>query len=284
MRRLALPLALSLLAHAGLVALVWLCPAATEAPRGGPGNDGPVLRLSLAAMDRPRPAAPPRPLEEDWNLDVEPPRIVPAAATVGEPAPPVVPVSLPGGGTEQDGSGGGFSLTPAPTGSSVLPVSKRAHKVVYLLDHSISMAEHGALGRAVAELKLSLRALPPETRFQVFAYNRFVKPLVPPPAGLAAADPTLVALASGSLDDLLPSGPTDHVAALRRGLALRPDLVFLLTDAAALTDRDVLAVTNANKGGAAIHVVELTADPGRGDDRLARLAEANGGTYRRVRP
>ncbi|MFO0845524.1 MAG: hypothetical protein U0797_24595 [Gemmataceae bacterium] len=91
------------------------------------------------------------------------------------------------------------------------------------------------------------------------------------------------ALAAGALDDLLPSGATDHVAALRRGLVLRPDLLFLLTDAAALTDKDVLAVTTANRG-TAIHVVELTGDPASGNGPLARLATANGGTHRRVRP
>jgi hypothetical protein len=287
MRRLALPLALSLLAHAGLASLVWLCPAAPDGAQPAVvGADGPALRLSLAGPDKPRAANPTRSTEPDWDINVEPPRIVPAAvASAGGPSP-ILPVSLPGGGAEQGGTsdgagGGGFSLTPA--GSALLPVPKRARSVVFLLDRSVSMAVGGALGRAIAELKLSLRALPAETSFQVLAYNRFVTPLVPAPAGLAAAEPALVALAAGALDDLLPSGATDHVAALRRGLALRPDLLFLLTDADDLTDKDVLAVTNANRGGTAIHVVELAVS-GRSNSPLARLATANGGTHRRVRP
>ncbi|MFO0845525.1 MAG: hypothetical protein U0797_24600 [Gemmataceae bacterium] len=48
MRRLALPLALSLLAHAGLAALVWLCPAARPRPVGGHRN----RRASAAAEPR----------------------------------------------------------------------------------------------------------------------------------------------------------------------------------------------------------------------------------------
>jgi hypothetical protein len=285
MRRVALPLALSLLAHAALVGLLWLCPGPADAPRGRSGDHGPALRLSLAAWERPRPA-PPRPLNEDWNIDAEPPKIIPAAAVVGEaPSPPVVPASAPGGGEpEVPAHGGGVGLAVAPAGSSLLPVPKRAQKIVYLLDHSASMGLGGALERAVAEVKLSLRSLPPDALFQVFAYNRLVTPLVPVPAGLVSAAPDRVALATVALDDLGAAWKTDHVAALRRGLALRPDLLFLVTDAADLTERDILVVTNANKGGSAIHVIELTPAAGPADAPQARLAATNGGTYRRVHP
>lgn len=284
MRRVALPLALSLLAHAALAGLLWLCPGSAVGPGRHQHDNGPPLRLSLAVLERPRSAAP-RPLAPDW-IDVEPPKILPAAAIVGEaPSPPIVPASPPGGGApEMTGPGSGVGLAPAPTGSSLLPVPKRIHKIVYLLDCSMSMGQRGALDRAIAELKLSLRALPPETLFQVFAYNRLVTPLAPAPAGLVSAAPDRVALAAVALDDLGASGQTDHVAALRRGLALRPDVLFLLTDAADLTERDVLVVTNANKGGSAIHVIELTPATGAADVPQARLAAINGGTHRRVHP
>jgi hypothetical protein len=118
----------------------------------------------------------------------------------------------------------------------------------------------------------------------LFAYNRFVKPLVPAPAGLAAADPGRIAIAAVALDDLSAWGITDHAAALRRGLALRPDVLFLLTDAADLRDEQVRDVARANQGGAALHVVELTPATGPPDVPLARLVAMTGGTYRRARP
>src|SRR5436853_502415 len=81
-------------------------------------------------------------------------------------------------------------------------------------------------------------------------------PPVPAPAQRAPAERDQVARATIRLEDVVPSGGTDHVAALRRGLLLRPDVRFLLTDADDLRDADVAAVTRITAGRTAIHVVE----------------------------
>jgi hypothetical protein len=155
---------------------------------------------------------------------------------------------------------------------------------VYVLDRSVSMGPSGALEAACAELVASLRKLPPAARFQVIAFNRHAEPLlVRRQSGLLPADPATVEEAAGLLAALDASGGTDHAAALRRGLLLRPEVLFLVTDAADLSPEEVLALTRLNQGRTAVHVVELGRSRAGGPAAaLRRLAAGNGGTYRHV--
>ncbi len=287
MRRFALPLALSLAAHAGLLGLMWALPqlCLDRRPRGvGTGRLLP-LNITMVAAERPsppRPLSPPARPEKDWvKADVEPVLIQPVAHADVQPLPP-----SPGG---TDSEGDPSAATPnvglaGPTGSAVLPVSRRISRVVYLLDHSGSMGPSGALARARRELALSLRALPPGTLFQVFAYNRNVTPLLPADSGLVGADAGTVEHTIEALEQLGATGSTDHVAALKRGLAFRPEILFLVTDADDLTDGDLATLRRYNTG-TAVHVIELSRlRIDSGDGPLARLAGATGGTYRRVQP
>jgi hypothetical protein len=287
MRRVALPLALSLAAHAGLLGLMWALPSAFRvgAPRRTVG--GRALPLSIALVSAERQPAPRATREQkEWvSADVEP---------VLEPARNADALPLPAAPTGAESGAGGAGSAPGvsvapPAGSTVLPVPQRIGRVVYLLDRSISMSQHGALDRARRELALSLRALPAGTLFQVFAYNQFITPVLPVASGLAGADPGTIEQAIRAVEDCPPSGGTGHVAALKRGLALRPEILFLLTDALTdsneLTDQDVAAVCRLNQGRTAIHVVELSRlTLESGDSPLARLAAATSGTYRRVHP
>src|SRR5437762_3520234 len=75
--------------------------------------------------------------------------------------------------------------------------------------------------------------LPAGTPFQVIAYNRRAQPLLPR-APLPPADADAVAQARHALDALDPVGGTDYREALSRGLRLKPDVLYLLTDAADL--------------------------------------------------
>ncbi len=298
MRRLALSLCLSLFGHLLLLGLVLLLRERTPSKFTFSGTeDGRGLRLSLGSSAAPRPPAklpPLMPDEQEWNIDLEPPRLV---ATTQSSLPAELVVStvkrstsdsgeqqaaihrLGGSGIESSGE-----TTASGVGSSLLPVSEQITKIVYILDRSMSMGQHGVLDRAVKEIQASLRALSPRTRFQVLAYNRQVTPLVPTPSGLAPAESGPIAVALAALRELTPTGPTDHIMALRRGLALRPDVLFFLSDADHLTDEQVLAVSRENRSGTIIHVIELSYDTGPLDSALARLASLNRGTYRRVRP
>lgn len=318
MRRFAGPLAFSICSHLLLVGAFFYFPG-TESPRRGGFDssvDGAPLRLSIAGPDRrfSKDLAG-RADEEEWNVDLEPPRLVAAPPTRAEvssptaaPRPlPEMPASTPtlpntSSPDRTDGlptattpgiqlvSGQGPSLPGEsgigkPTGSAMLPLPRSVQRVVYVLDRSVSMGPSGALDRARRELTEALRALPPQTHFQVLVYNRVLQPLVPSLTGMVPATPAHVALAIGSLEDLSAAGATDHPAALRRALALRPDVLFWMTDADDLRESDLPVLRRANQSGAILHVVELTRQT---DDRsastLTHLAQDHGGTHRRIHP
>jgi hypothetical protein len=157
--------------------------------------------------------------------------------------------------------------------------------VVYVIDRSASMWEIGALDVAKRELLLSLGQLPEAVRFQVILYNRQAEPLwLAGRTDLAPATSANKQGAAALIEALRAGGATDHLAALRRALALQPEVIFFLTDADDLTPSQIRAVTQQNRGRTAIHAIQLSRrSDGSGDDSpLSRLARDNRGTYRSI--
>jgi hypothetical protein len=158
--------------------------------------------------------------------------------------------------------------------------------VVFVLDRSVSMGMERKLDFARREVIASLRRLPPSVRFQVIAYNEYAEALrIDGRSDLLPAEPRILDEAANLLTNLAPSGNTNHVAALCRGLALRPDVLYFLTDADDLKSAEVDAITSRWNHGSCIHTIELTrrrAAPS--DGPLAQLALDNRGTYRRIAP
>jgi hypothetical protein len=143
------------------------------------------------------------------------------------------------------------------------------------------------LATARQEVAASLRTLPKEALFQVVPYNRLAEPLeMDGRRQLVPAEPATVNLALRLLDEILPVGATDHARGLRSALLLRPDVVFLLTDAGDLKPADVPALVRLlGQSGAVLHVVELARGEGARDEGpLAGLARDSGGSYRRLWP
>jgi hypothetical protein len=298
---------LSLALHGGLALSLALVPAA-EHPAPRPvdvewavlGDDRPPPPLSTASEPT---SSPPGPVAGAGGTEeqgggavlVDPPdypiEALRGQSTTAASDPDGTPRVLPRGSSPAmprsagPGSGGSGTSPGGEVPGGLLDVPPAARSVVYLLDRSLSMGESDALARARGELIASLRRLPPATRFQVIPYNRQAEPLrVLGQVGLLPADEDAVREAERQVTALPASGSTDHARALLRGLALRPDVLFLLTDADDLSDRDVRDVTLRNQGRTAIHAVELSRRAGRADSPLRRLAAANRGTYRCVPP
>jgi hypothetical protein len=277
-RRLAVPLGLSLAAHAILVAIAWLAPSTEPGPATEPAPFTPLSLTLGSEPDRLRPAL----LEPaSWPGlpdDVDPHLVMDKGTDVhvGQ-----IPAGPPGnGGSDTSAIGGsGPAKTARP---SILAAPAEARRVAYVLDRSISMGTNNALTRATAELLASLRGLPAQARFQVIVYNGHADHLLP--AGWLAPDAATLANVEHRLGELTATGRTDHARALRQALVQRPDVLFWVTDADELTEVGIAEVTRLNAGRTRLYVVELAAGRADGQGLLARLAKANGGGHRRVSP
>ena len=289
MRRFALPLVLSLAVHAGFLALLWALPALGRPERtqiGGGGSS--PLSITLVSVHRETPTTEKKQEKEEWvsaDLANVNPELVKGPVHAEASPLPAPPAPSPGGTTGNAGQDGTpRPAPPGPIGSAVLPVGERVKRVVYLLDHSLSMSQHGAMAHARRELAASLRALPEGTLFRVLAYNRRITPLPRNATLLVRADRASVEETIDAVEVLAPSEATDHFAALNRGLSLRPEVLFLITDGISLREADVNALRRHNHAGTVLHVVELSSDPTTAESSLARLAADTGGSYRRVHP
>jgi hypothetical protein len=159
-----------------------------------------------------------------------------------------------------------------------------AGSVVYVIDRSASMGLRGALGLAKQELLASLEKLPAETRFQIIIYNRLAECLkIGGRTDLVPASLENKREVVALLESVRPEGSTDPLPALRRALALRPEVIFFLTDADDFDVRQVAALTQLNHGRTAIHSIEMnTLHRNRDDLPLQVLARNNRGQYRAI--
>ena len=274
-RTVAAPLLLSLTLHGLLLLALWYWPTG----RHSPALSIESTRVTLEACILDSPSAtllpstelPPALLGPDVNTTLAP-RLEGEVPTKQHPTSVPTPRSQAElGNVRREGSGNLFSL-PATAGS-----------VVYVLDRSVSMGIGRKLDFARRELIASLRRLPASVRFQVIDYNDYAESLiVDGQRNLLPAEPAIVAKAIALLEALDAAGPTNHLAALRRGLDLHPDVLFFLTDADDLKPEVIAAITGRNQRSV-IHTIELTRlrEPST-QGPLYQLASANRGTYRRI--
>ncbi|HUG90907.1 MAG TPA: hypothetical protein VML55_08745 [Planctomycetaceae bacterium] len=167
----------------------------------------------------------------------------------------------------------------------------RASQVVYVLDCSGSMS--GApLAEAKARLVASLESLDSTQRFQIIFYNQSPSIMTlrgeqrPELYWATDINRTLARQFIASVDANLG---TDHMPALLQALSLKPEVLYLLTDAdqPQLSARELNRIRSTNAGRTRIHTIEFgegsqgsrRLDPTSGNF-LEVLAEQNGGTYR----
>jgi hypothetical protein len=299
-----LPLTLSVLLHAVLVgSLVAFSSRCTATPGEGVdtcttvGPSGLIIQLPLdeseenGSATQPRPGARPDSEPADFVVKVIDPPIPQGAASQPVAAPVVVaPRGGPAGGTPPNASNSaaatGADSPAGGTGSAggLFGAAPSAKSVVYVLDRSGSMGQQGAYRIACAEVVANLSRWPPSTQFQVVPYNSSAEPLcIDASLGLLPATTDNVQKAEALLAALPPTGWTDHLCGLRRGLLLGPDVLYLVTDADDLNPQDVRTITNLNHGRTVIHTIEMHSRHGpQLTGALAELSANNRGTHRRV--
>jgi von Willebrand factor type A domain len=205
-------------------------------------------------------------------------RALPGPQTTGEG---LIPGSGSGGG---GGSGGG---TGSGTGRGIGPGTQffgardHAHSFAYVIDCSGSMNSHNSLTVAKRELLASLNQLPPDAEFGVIFYSLVAKMLSDTQGrrGMMTATSANKVRVQSQLSAIVPDGGTDHMAALSMALALKPEVIFFLTDADLMTNGDVDKVL-ADVGTTRIQAVEFGRGPPLNEKTpLHRLSNTTGGSY-----
>jgi hypothetical protein len=207
----------------------------------------------------------------------------------------------PGGGTARasspaDGSpaasGGASTADRAPyrvlegkARTGMFGIEGEGYKFVYVIDRSASMGGSGqaALSAAKAALLASLRNLEQVHQFQIIFYHE--KPTIFNPTGekhrsLFATERNKEAAAQ-FIASITPFDGTEHYDAILLAIRLRPDVVFLLTDAddPKLTAAQLERI-NRLSGGITIHAIEFGSGPQpEADNFLVKLARENGGKH-----
>jgi len=159
----------------------------------------------------------------------------------------------------------------------------RGARFVYVFDRSSSM-EGGLLSAAKRELIASLQALDGRHQFQIIFYNERPQ-LMPAVHGnaprMASADSPGKRLAADFIGGVFADGGTNHLQALDMALALKPDVIFFLTDAEEpqMRPEELAAVRRMNRG-TRINSIEF----GVGEQKpeinfLQVLAAENGGQH-----
>ncbi len=153
-------------------------------------------------------------------------------------------------------------------------------KFVYLFDRSTSM-EGAPLAAAKQQLIESLESLQEIHRFQIIFFNtRAPIFTIGGRKRIAFASDQNKRLAAQQVNSVVADGGTDRLEALKRAIALGPDVIFFLTDADdAMSPGDLQAIYRLNqRAGATICTIEFGRGPARDRENfLTQLASRTGG-------
>lgn len=181
----------------------------------------------------------------------------------------------PGGGRGGFGDVFGSSPTIFP------PVEQTSGKIVYVVDRSGSMTD--SIDFVKAELRRSIMKLGDDVEFHVIFYSSG-PPVEMPTRRLVHATQRNKGLAYEFIDRIVPEGETDPSKALQRAFAVRPELIYLLTDGE--FDRGIIDLVKRLNAGGRTRVFTigfLYTQPGTtAEGVLKQIARQNGGEYKFV--
>jgi hypothetical protein len=150
-------------------------------------------------------------------------------------------------------------------------------RIVYVVDRSGSMLD--TFGYVRKELERSINELRRSQKFHVIFFNSG-PPLESPPRKLVSAIQAQKTAFFAFLGDIFPEGSTNPEPAMRRALALKPDLIYFLTDGefhAILLER--LDKWNRDRN---VQIFTIAYFDERGASLLERIAREHGGKFRFV--
>jgi hypothetical protein len=193
--------------------------------------------------------------------------------------------------------GGAAGLLGGPRGSAAavgqgqvtrfFGVEGQGTSFVYVIDRSASMGSMGSLPLNLArnEIRASLNQLTDQNTFHIIFYNDAPQLIEVFGNRLAWANEANKVLASRHMAAITPTGATRHREALLMAVALRPDVIYFLTDGdvPSLSDAELAEIARRNAGAASIHAIQFGAGPRPlHDNFLMKLARQNNGSYQYV--
>jgi hypothetical protein len=188
---------------------------------------------------------------------------------------------LPGAEQLIEGEGANLRIGGRVT-TEVFGVKGTGSKFVYVFDRSKSMEGYGARPLLAARQALlqSLQSLGEKHQFQILFYNEGISIFKYNQLNqLHFATEELKSAATQFVKSIRGDGGTDHMNALKQALLLKPDVIFLLTDAEGGFSRAELRELNQlNRSAAVINAIEFGEIRGR-DRSLETLTAENGGQY-----
>ena len=186
--------------------------------------------------------------------------------------------SWPRGGGPRDR--GPESLDPGPGGrggTRIFDVPEEARKIVYVVDRSGSMTD--SIDDVQWELKRSIWELGEEKEFHVIFYSSG-PPLEMPTRRLVSATDRNKEMAFEFIEGIIAEGETDPSKALERAFAVRPELIYLLTDGE--FDKSIVGLVRRLNAAAKVKVHTIAFRYRIGEAVLKEIADGNGGNYKFV--
>ncbi len=222
------------------------------------------------------------------TLDADPSRVLPGALGISAAEVAGTPGGLNGFNGSQAGNGNGVGEALDGAGKGVarcFGTSGTGRRFVYVFDRSGSMGggSRSALVRAKAELVRSFRSLTPLQQFLIVFYNE--APVVFPAKDLSIADERGKQNAENFVNSIGADGGTDHLAALKKAIACKPDVIFFLTDAdePRMSTGQLATIKRLAReaGGIQINTIEFGLGPKISDavNFIQKLALDNSGQY-----
>lgn len=153
--------------------------------------------------------------------------------------------------------------------------ARGAQRIVYVVDRSGSMLDSFAYVQS--ELKRSIAALRRSQKFHVIFFNSG-PPLESPPQRLVSAIHAHKQQFFAFLDTVVPRGDTQPERAMRRALALEPDLIYLLSDGIDFEPTLLQKLDEWNKGRRT-RIFTIAYLDRTGSELLERIARAHNGEF-----
>ena len=232
-RAIVLAWTVSILCHAALFAAMFLMPWLADVV--GPTDDLPIARTDLlgkltkARLPTPRPeitATADTVMPEAQELKPQRFERLSQPASAARPELSIIGIGT-GGGEDFSKYGLRASGGPGPSFFGLGQRARGARRIVYVVDRSGSMLTTFEAVRR--ELRSSVGDLRRSQRFHVVFFNAG-PPLEHQPKKLVPATATQKKQFFEFLDTIRAEGSTDPIPAMQRALAVRPDLIYFLTD------------------------------------------------------